>query len=248
MGSFLYEQRLYVAYFGKGNSKYEGGVYMTLHNGSLFWPTTYDKPVHINPVMQPHYDVIIVGGGMSGVLTAKALVEEGLHVALLEKREVGIGSTSANTGLLQYSNDMQLQALAQQIGEADAARFYHLCYEALDLLAQTAALLPNRADFIRRPSICFASKKGDAKSLKSECEMLVKHGFPVAYWNEHIIRERLPYAAVAALYTENDAEMNPYKFVVSLAERLKTQGLDVFEQTMVNVIENQGEYVLLQNF
>lgn len=219
---------------------------MELHNGTLFWPTTITKPTHHNPEIQPHYDAIIVGAGMSGILTAKALLDEGLKVAILENHEIGSGSTSANTGLLQFSNDIQLHELTDLIGEEDASRFYKLCYEALDYLEEIAVTLPDNADFIRRPSICYASKKGDAKKLEKECEALVKHGLPAEYWNELVVQNRLPFEAAGALYTENDAEINPYKFVVSLAEQLKARGLDIFENTFANIIENEGTHIIIR--
>ncbi|HEY4622707.1 MAG TPA: FAD-dependent oxidoreductase, partial [Solibacillus sp.] len=118
---------------------------MELHNGMLYWPTTFVKPSHTNPAIKGHYDVIIIGAGMSGLLTANALMNEGLSVAILERNEIASGSTSANTGLLQYSNDIMLHELAEQIGEQDAVRFYTLCYEALETLDKIAAILPDKA-------------------------------------------------------------------------------------------------------
>lgn len=219
---------------------------MELHNGLLFWPTTHLKKPHTNPEIRPHYDAVIVGAGMSGILTAKALIDEGLTVAVLERNELGSGSTSANTGLLQYSNDIQLHELCEQIGEEDAVRFYKLCYEAVQQLEHTARTLPEQADFIRRPSICYASSKKDVKKLEKECEVLVKHGFPAQFWNEHIVEKRLPFHAPAALYTDEDAEINPFKFVVRLAEQLMAKGLDLFENTYANIIEDEGTSILIR--
>ncbi|MEK4701534.1 FAD-binding oxidoreductase [Solibacillus sp. FSL R7-0668] len=219
---------------------------MELHNGMLYWPTTFVKPSHTNPAIKGRYDVIIIGAGMSGLLTANALMNEGLSVAILERNEIASGSTSANTGLLQYSNDIMLHELAEQIGEQDAVRFYTLCYEALETLDKIAAILPDKADFIRRPSICFASKKSDVKKLEAEFEMLHRHGFPVEFWNDIIVKNRLPFEAPAALYTMNDAEINPFKFVVYLAEQLKSQGVHIFENTFGNIIEEEGTQQIIK--
>lgn len=218
---------------------------MELHNGTLFWPTTYSKPTHENPPLAPHYDVLIIGGGMSGLLTAKALLDEGLTVALLERDEIGAGSTAANTGLLQYSNDIPLHELIDLIGERDAVRFYQLCYEALDALEVIASTLPDTTDFIRRPSICYASKKRDVKKLIKEYEALTKHGFPCEFWDSDTVKARLPFEAPAALYTAGDAEINPYKFVVALSEQLKARGLVIFEKMMANIIEPHDTHIEL---
>lgn len=148
---------------------------MNIHNGSLYWPTTTPPftPKGVKEKLDM-YDVVIVGAGMSGSLTGLALVEAGLSVAILDKREMGSGSTSANTGLLQYSNDIMLHELIEQIGEKDAVRFYQLCYEAVDNLEKVANNLSKESDFIRRPSICYASDENDMEKIKVEYATLKK--------------------------------------------------------------------------
>ena len=50
---------------------------MNLHNGDLFWPTTYtNEPQY--PVLEENIncDCLIVGGGMSGALCAYLLSKE----------------------------------------------------------------------------------------------------------------------------------------------------------------------------
>lgn len=131
---------------------------MDIHNGSLFWPTTFPlrKPFEVNERLDC-YDVVIVGGGMSGALTALALTDAGLSVAILDKRQLATGSTMVNTGFIQYSNDIMLHELIDQIGERDAVRYYQMCLEAVKDLETISNRLPISSDFIVRPSICFAS-------------------------------------------------------------------------------------------
>lgn len=202
---------------------------MKIHNGSLYWPTT-------TPIYQPSnnfdkydiYDVVIVGGGMSGSLTALALVEAGLSVALLDKREMGTGSTSANTGLLQYSNDIMLHELIDQIGEQDAVQFYKLCYKAVEDLEKIVTRLQLDADFIRRPSICYASDENDVEKIKVEYTTLKKYGLPCDYFGPNEMAEKLSFSKHGALVTFDDAEINPFKFVQGLLKKLEEKGAHLF--------------------
>ncbi|MFF2755502.1 NAD(P)/FAD-dependent oxidoreductase [Psychrobacillus sp. NPDC058041] len=202
---------------------------MKIHNGSLYWPTT-TQPYHPSNNFDKYevYNVVIVGGGISGSLTALALVEAGLSVAILDKREMGSGSTSANTGLLQYSNDIMLHELIDQIGEQDAVQFYKLCYKAVDDLEKIVDRLQLDADFIRRPSICYASDENDVEKIKVEYTTLKKHGFPCDYLGPNEMEEKLPFSKPGALVTFGDAEINPLKFVQGLLKKLEKKGAHLF--------------------
>lgn len=207
---------------------------MKIHNGSLYWPTTTKPflPKTTNEKLDL-YDVIIVGSGMSGALTALALAESGLKIAIVDKREMATGSSSANTGLLQYSNDIMLHELIGQIGEKDAVRFYQLCYEAMDDLENIAKSLPIEADFIRRPSICYASDENDVEKIKAEYDTLIKYGFPCDYWGPNEMAEKMPFSKPGALVTFGDAEINPLKFVHGILTKLEELGVHLFPYTEV---------------
>ncbi|MEK5528609.1 FAD-dependent oxidoreductase [Viridibacillus sp. FSL R5-0468] len=203
---------------------------MHIHEGSLYWPTTVTKRFKVLPVEKSDcYDAIIVGGGMSGTLTAYTLAKAGLKVAIIDKRPFGTGSTAANTGLLQFSNDIMLHELAQQIGEANAIRFYKLCYQAIEQLEEIAITLQDRADFIRRPSIYYASSQEDVSRLQKEYEALSSNGFPCEFWTAKEIINHMPFQKPGAIVTQNDAEINPYKFVLGLLEKLQEEGVHLLE-------------------
>lgn len=79
-------------------------------------------------------DIVVVGAGISGALTAHALIENRYAVTLVDKRDVGQGSTAASTSLLQYEIDVPLYLLADMIGEKNAARCYQAGIDAIQKL------------------------------------------------------------------------------------------------------------------
>ena len=50
-------------------------------------------------------DDIIIGGGISGALTAYHLTSAGLSCIVADARRIGLGSTCASTSLLQHEQD-----------------------------------------------------------------------------------------------------------------------------------------------
>lgn len=215
---------------------------MRIHNGTLYWPTTTTpfKPKGTNEKLDL-YDVVIVGAGMSGSLTALALIEAGLSVAILDKREMATGSTSANTGLLQYSNDIMLHELIDQIGEREAVRFYRLCYEAIHDIEKIVNKLNLDADFIRRPSVCFASDENDVEKIKVEYTTLKKHELPCDYFGPSEMERKLPFSKLGALVTFNDAEINPLKFVQGILKEVEALGVHLYPYVEVQDVVKEND-------
>ena len=221
---------------------------MKLHDGTLYWPTTLTTKFSVKSPKQAkkQYDAIVIGGGMSGCLMAYKLIKQGLTVAIIEKREFGQGSTAANTGLLQYSNDIMLSELIQQIGKKEAIRFYQLCYEALNDIEKIANELPEEVDFVRRPSIYYASDDKDVNKLRTEYETLYMNNLPCEFWDEATLSFYMPFKKPAAIVTFQDAEINPLKFITSLMNYLQDQGVNFFENTEVIKTSYENQLVHLQ--
>lgn len=215
---------------------------MELHNGNLYWPTTESEDIVLErPMKRERYDVLVIGSGMSGVLTAYTLHQDGVDVAVVDKGKVGAGSTAANTGLIQYSNDIMLHELADQIGEADAVRFYRLCAEAVDALDDVAATVGANDVYLRRDSLCFASCDEDVTKLKREYEMLTRHGFFAEWLDRDALKARFPFEKPAALVTKGDAEVNPLTLSRQVVRHLSKAGVPFFEETEVTDVVPDGD-------
>jgi glycine/D-amino acid oxidase-like deaminating enzyme len=216
-----------------GMKRGRGGVNMNLHNGQLFWPSTYTDDVQY-PALEENItcDVLIVGGGMSGALCAYTLGKEtDLDVVVIDRRKPGYGSSSANTGLLQFSSDKMLHELIEQKGEQDAVYFYQLCQNALENLKNIAQKLSEDPEFREQKSLYYASTAEDASKLVREYEALKKFNFPVEYLEPQEISSRFPFSKPAALVTSGDADVNPYKFVQIMLKDTEAAGVRIFEET-----------------
>lgn len=207
---------------------------MELHHGRLYWPTTIDKTISFPELASSiTCDVLIIGGGMSGTIMARMLADYDIETVLIEKEEIGSGSTSANTGLLQFSNDAMLVDLIDRFGEEKAVYFYKLCYKAIDELEKYNAYLPEPTDFKRSESLYYATNNHHVKKLKDEYNALIKHGFQADYLDSHGIDRLFSFQAPAGIYTKSEAEVNPYQFALSLARHADQLGCHIYENTEI---------------
>ncbi|MBD2844911.1 FAD-dependent oxidoreductase [Paenibacillus sp. IB182496] len=207
---------------------------MDLYQGELYWPTT-NEPHASYPTLEGaiRTRVAIIGGGMSGALSAYTLSLHGIDTVLLDREQVAGGSTSANTGLLQFSNDIMLHELAKQLGKGPAVRFYQACGQAVARLGELAVRLELPVNYAARDSLYYASSEQDVPRLQQEFEWLQQAGFDVDYWDPARISAHFPFRKPGAIVTRGDAEVNPYRFVQALVRRAAEQGALIREHTEI---------------
>jgi glycine/D-amino acid oxidase-like deaminating enzyme len=225
---------------------------MDLRSGVPYW-LRKNGWLHIYPPQSGDIsaDVIVVGGGISGALIADRLLREGLGVVVIDRRNIGEGSTAASTSLLQYELDTEMLAVAKRYSDNWAVRAYRAGLEALDELDAIASRLPLDCNFQRRPSLYLASRRRDVKRLKRECNFRRQHGFDVEWWDAPTLSARLPFTGHGAIFSRGDAEVDAFRLTHGLLAHAVTQGAKVFDRTEllshhlsadeVSVTTNRGE-------
>ena len=87
---------------------------MDLHSDLPFW-TVRNGLIQTYPAMDQDLrcDALVVGGGITGALVAHSLVRSGVDCIVIDRRDIGQGSTSGSTALLQFEIDTPLYKLAR---------------------------------------------------------------------------------------------------------------------------------------
>ena len=137
-------------------------------------------------------DILIVGGGITGSLIAHQLIKDGLNVILIDRRDIGSGSTSATTSMLQYEIDIPLYKLSEMIGKEAAEKAYWSCSDAIDKLEKVTQEIHSNAGFEKKKSLYFAAYKKDVAWMEEEFEARKSAGFPVKWMNAEAIENLDP--------------------------------------------------------
>lgn len=208
---------------------------MRLHIGKLYWPDQSQiKALKEQKIEDLNaFDVLIVGAGMSGAISAYVLSKAGYRVLLTEQNTIASGSTSANTGLIQYMSDAGLHEYETLIGKKNADRFYDWSKQAVEHLMQIAEEVSLKSDRLMEPTRSFllAKNKSAVGYLGKEYKAQSRQGFPVELV-EQMELQAMGLGGRKALLTQPDLALNPYDFVHRMIRHASRQhGLRVLEGT-----------------
>lgn len=220
---------------------------MDLLSSQPFWPIQ-NGLIASYPSLEEDLtcDVVIVGAGVSGALAAWHLVEAGLQVVVLDRRDVACGSTAGSTSLLQYEIDEPLHKLIECYGRPKAEHAYQRCLYAIAAIQKLVHSLKLSCDFKRTPSLLLASQKGHLKPLRKEFEARRQAGLDVCWWNRATLKKssRLPHPG--AIYSHDAAHVDIHRLTHGLLAASAQAGVKIFDRTEVTETRITPRGVLLQ--
>jgi glycine/D-amino acid oxidase-like deaminating enzyme/nitrite reductase/ring-hydroxylating ferredoxin subunit len=176
-------------------------------------------------------DVLVIGGGVTGISAAYLLKKAGLSVALIERERVASADTGHTTAHLTYVTDVELQELARNFGNDHAQAAWDAGAAAIDEIERIVREEAIDCEFTRVPAYVHVCKRDfsqkEISSLRKETNLAVKLGFDAAYL------ESAPYFNLPAVRFANQAKFHPRKYLRSLALKLPGDGSHVFEKSAV---------------
>ena len=208
---------------------------MNIQSGTYYWPTTFTD-ASTYPTLNENLtcDVLIIGGGSSGAQCAYYLAPSNLNVVVIEKLTVGSGSTSSNTALLQYSGEKMFTNLVNTFGTDYIVKHLQLLRNAIDEIEAASKNVDIDFEFTRRDTLYSASCAEDVEKLRKEYEFLKAHQCQLDFLLKEDIEAKYPFSREAAIYSYNDADMNPFKFTHALLDYASKKGVQVYEHTEMN--------------
>lgn len=190
-------------------------------------------------------ELVVIGGGITGALVSYALVQKGHKVILLDKRDIGMGSTSATTSMLQYEVDVPLYELSEMIGEEAAAECYRAGIQAIKELHQMVETEAIECGFERKQSLYTAREEKDVDWLKKEYEMRNRHHLGVQWLEPESIFEQFGVKSQGGILSETAASVDAYALAHKLIEISVKRGMRVFDQTEIKDFEFKNDKAII---
>jgi glycine/D-amino acid oxidase-like deaminating enzyme len=207
---------------------------MDLKSSSPFW-FVQNGLIAAYPALRSDVecDVLVIGAGIGGALLADRLTCDGRDVVVLDRRDVGQGSTCASTAMLLYEIDTHLVELTERMGRAAAERAYRLCRDSIQQLHDIAARSRLDCGFASRDSLYVASVADDVEVLRREAAARQSCGIRCEFIAGPELERRFNIHRPAAIVSPDAATCDPYRLTHGLLQAAVERGGRVFDRTEV---------------
>ena len=182
-------------------------------------------------------DLLILGGGVTGVAAATFLSERGCRVALVERDALASGATGRNAGFLLCGIASTYSVAVKSHGRERARQLWSLSRENHALLRGLVEREGLDCLYARRGSTTLALSEQEAKALSRSASMLAEDGFRAEFLDDTAAARAFPGGGfLAGLQHPDDGEIHPVRFVRGLARAAERRGARIFEGTPVSRI------------
>jgi glycine/D-amino acid oxidase-like deaminating enzyme len=188
------------------------------------WNETVTRPEFPTLESDTETDVLIIGGGIAGILTAYFLQQNDVPYILVEKDRICGGTTGNTTAKITFQHGLCYHKMLQSSG-----------LERADMYLQA-----NRMAFGKYAALCreidcgyeiknnYVYATDDRQKLEDEISALSKIGYNAVFAKDL----PLPINTVGAVCFEDQAQFHPLRFLYAIAK-----GLNIYEHTFVREME-----------
>lgn len=182
-------------------------------------------------------DILVIGGGITGVALSYLLAKQGLEVVLVDADNLCMGSSGRNTGKVTVQHDDFYWRIEKKYGTNAAKLYYEANNEGLNFIEKSIKENNINCNFEKLPSYVFTEKDSYIDDIKREYETCKKIGIDCNYHNSLA----LPLDVKAAISFNNQAQFNPKQYIDSLAKCATKLGMKIYENTPIVDLEVNNE-------
>ncbi len=186
-------------------------------------------------------DVVVIGGGITGLTAAYLLKRAGKRVAVLERDHVANGESSNTSAHLTCVTDERLTTIAERFGRDAARSVWQGGVVAIDLIESFVSDLAIDCEFARVPGFqCapFFDEEADYAALREDARLAAELGFDAHYLASGPITGR------PAMRMADQAVFHPARYLAALADAVHGDGSFVIESCEVGEVMDDPRAVI----
>jgi len=199
-----------------------------------FWIDSADPfPDRSGKPLPESADVVVIGGGLTGLSTALHAARKGARVVLVEKTRVGSGASARNGSMCTQGLPIGLGTARRRYGEQRTRELYDAYRIAVDVVEELTMSEGIDCDFHRAGRLGVAFKPAHFEAQKAAARDLA-----ASFGHETVLLSRAELRAElgsdyyhGALLDPLSAGLHVGKYVAGMAAAAERHGAQVHEQT-----------------
>ena len=180
-------------------------------------------------------DILIIGGGITGITTAYFLKNSKLKVTLVESNKIATGQSSKATGKLTYLQGLLLNKIENIYDIETAIKYLNSQKEAIDIVKEIIIENNIKCDYESNNSYTFTYKNSNIEKIKNIEKILKKAN--INYKNTSTLP--IKYPCKYTIKVDDTAVFNPVKYILGIKEIIEDK-INIYENTRVLKIENNN--------
>ena len=189
-------------------------------------------------------DVVVVGGGYTGLSTALELRAAGIDVAVLEQGFAGSGASGRNAGHLTPTIGKDVPTLLALFGSERAEALVRFADAAVRHTESKIAELGIDCDYVASGNVLAGVHPKQEKRLRAAAEAARSAGAHVRFLERDAMRERrIPPAFLFGIFEECGGTLHPGRYVTGLRRAALDAGVRLFEESPLAALEEGARVV-----
>lgn len=179
-------------------------------------------------------EIVIIGGGYTGLSAALHLAKAGKRVAVLEANRVGWGASGRNGGQIHSGQRQEPEWFEARYNRDVSRRFFRMGEDAKHLVH--SLIEHYKIDCDLKPGLIHAAhKKRTVSEFQDQIALLnAQYDHPVSWLDREETTHRLgSNAYFGAIYDPTAGHLHPLKFALGLAQAALSEGAEIYENTQV---------------
>lgn len=218
---------------------------MQRHAPSLYAATANPFPCQPQLRGEESADVVVVGGGFTGLSAALHAAEAGYSVILLEGARIGWGASGRNGGQLIPGMRWGAADLAAKFGDERARQLVSIANSACDMVRGRIVRHGIACD-LRAGHFYAAAKPGHLDDMRRELDVLERL---LGYASARIVEPGETQAYVASplyhggYFDAAGGHFHPLNYALGLAQAALDAGVRIFEDSAVTAMDHAAPVV-----
>ena len=188
-------------------------------------------------------DVVVIGGGITGLTAAYLIKQTGRRVALVERHRLASIDTGSTTAHLTSVTDLPMTSLIKSFGDDHARAVWDAGFAAISQIADIVDAESIETHFARVNGYLHAPLAAPqyddwSRTLEQEADAITRLGFDARFIDKAPMIDR------PAVEIDHQARFHPTPYLRCLAAVIDSDGSAIYEETPVDEIESDPLVVI----